>query len=197
MSHQQSKLYVDRGRTFSVVFVKQQDKRSSTEGTVREGGNMAAFFKSNELYRIAIEMERNGLAFYNEIASQAADEQTRAVYRYLASAEKRHLKLFKKLQGNKAFSAPQSYRGEYRKYLRALLKDRVFPSSHLARSRAARSGTSSALKAGITAEKESILFYMELRALVPDADKVVVDRIIGEEKRHLRRLSEYKETGCL
>lgn len=158
---------------------------------------MAAFFKSNELYRIAIEMERNGLAFYNEIASKAADDQTRTVYKYLASAEKRHLRIFKKLLGNRSFSAPHTYRGEYRKYLRALLKDRVFPSSHLARSRAARSGPTSALKAGINAEKDSILFYMELRDLVPASDKIAIDRILGEEKRHLRRLSEYKETGCV
>ncbi len=158
---------------------------------------MAAFFKINELYRIAVEMERNGLAFYSKVASQSADEQTRAVYHYLASAEKRHLRTFKKLMGNKTFSAPQSYRGEYRKYLGALLKDRVFPSSHLARSRAARSGPSASLKAGIAAEKESILFYMELRDLVSAADRVAIDRILGEEKRHLRRLSEYKEKGCL
>jgi len=158
---------------------------------------MAAFFKSSELYRIAMQMERNGLAFYNEIARQADNEQTRAVYDYLASSEKRHLRTFKKLLGSRELSAPQSYKGEYRKYLKALLKDRVFPSSAIARSRAAKSGPSAAMRAGINAEKDSILFYTELLDLVPPADRTAVDKILAEEKRHLRRLAEYKETGCI
>jgi rubrerythrin len=158
---------------------------------------MAAFFKGNELYRIAMQMERNGLAFYNEIARLSDNEQARAVYQYLATSEKRHLRTFKKLLGGKELSAPQSYKGEFRKYIKVLLKDRVFPSSAIARSRAAKSGPSAAIRAGITAEKDSILFYTELLDLVPPSDRTALDKILLEEKRHLRRLAEYKETGCI
>lgn len=76
---------------------------------------MAAFFKINELYRIAVEMERNRLAFYSEVASQTADEQTRAVYHYLASAEKRHLRTFKK---KKSFLTELNARAYYIYYSR-------------------------------------------------------------------------------
>jgi rubrerythrin len=158
---------------------------------------MASFYKIDELYRIAVQMERNGLAFYNEVARLSGYEETRAVYAYLAAAEKRHLRTFKKLLGNKAPSAPQSYKGEYSKYLKVLLNDMIFPTTAIARSRAAKSGASAALKSGINAEKDSILFYMELLDLVPPADRTTVDKIIAEEKRHLRRLAEYKETGCI
>jgi rubrerythrin len=158
---------------------------------------MAAFFKNNELYRIAMQMERNGLAFYNEIARLSDNEQTRAVYEYLATSEKRHLRTFKKLLGGKALSAPQTYRGEFRKYIKVLLKDRVFPSSAIARSRAAKSGPSAAIRTGINAEKDSILFYTELLDVVPPADRTALDKILLEEKRHLRRLAEYKEMGCI
>jgi rubrerythrin len=158
---------------------------------------MVSFFKSSELYRIAVEMERSGLAFYKEIARQTDSEQTRAVYNYLAAKEKKHLNKFKKLMLGRPSSVPQTYRGEYRKYLQALLKDRVFPSSAIARSRAAKSGPSSALRTGINAEKDSILFYTELMDLVPAADRETVIGILDEEKQHLRRLTEYKKTGCL
>jgi rubrerythrin len=158
---------------------------------------MAAFFKSNELYRVAMELERTGLAFYHEIARQTDNEQAKAVYDYLATSEKRHLRTFKKLLGGKALSAPQSYKGEYRKYLRVLLQDRVFPSSAIARSRAAKSGPLAAIRAGINAEKDSILFYTELLDLVPPSDRTALDKILAEEKRHLRRLAEYKDSGCL
>jgi rubrerythrin len=158
---------------------------------------MAVFFKSNELYRIAMQMERNGLAFYTEVARMSDNEQTRAVYEYLATSEKRHLRTFKKMLGRKELSAPQSYKGEFRKYLKVLLSDRVFPSSAVARSRAAKSGPAAAIRAGINAEKDSILFYTELLDMVPAADRTDLDKILSEEKRHLRRLAEYKETGCL
>jgi len=158
---------------------------------------MTAYFKREELYRIAIEIERSGLAFYTEIARLSKNEQSRAVYDYLANSEKRHLRTFKKLLGKNVISAPQSYRGEYRKYLMTLLKDRVFPSSAIARSRAAKSGPSAALKAGINSEKDSILLYTELRYMVSPSDRTVIERILAEEKRHLRRMADFKKTGCI
>ncbi|MGA2159949.1 MAG: ferritin family protein [Dehalococcoidia bacterium] len=160
---------------------------------------MAEFFRSGELYRISMQMERTGLAFYTAIAAQTRDISTRAVYEYLASAEKRHLKTFRKLWNKTGKSAPpESYRGEYRKYIKALIKDAVFSSTAAAKSRAAKSGSSTALKTGIQAEKDSILFYTELLNLLPDVEKEAVKKILGEEKRHLRRLLEYQAdfAGC-
>ncbi|MGA2367638.1 MAG: ferritin family protein [Dehalococcoidia bacterium] len=160
---------------------------------------MAEFFRSGELYRIAMQMERAGLAFYMAVAGQSPDVSTRAVYEYLASAEKRHLKTFRKLWNKTGKSAPpESYKGEYRKYLKALIKDAVFPSTAAAKSRAAKSGPFAALKTGIQAEKDSILFYMELLNLLPDPGKEAVKKILSEEKRHLRRLLEYQVdfAGC-
>jgi rubrerythrin len=159
---------------------------------------MAAFFRSGELYRMAAEMERTGLAFYNTIAEQAKDLTVKAVFGYLAIAEKRHLRTFKKLWSAAAkSSAPETYRGEYKNYLAALLKEQVFPSSGIARSRAARSSQLSALNTGLKAEKESILFYSGLLDLVPQQDRTAIQKILAEEKRHLRKLMEYKyKSGC-
>lgn len=159
---------------------------------------MAAFFKSSEIYRMAIELEKNGLAYYTEIARQATNEQTKAVFTYLATIEKKHLRKFRKLLANKSKSTPpESYRGEYMKYLRALLKDRLFTSSAAARSRAAKSGSKAAISTGIQAEKNSILFYSELLDLVPADDREALVKILTEEKRHLSRLMDYKNSGCI
>ena len=154
---------------------------------------MAVFFKDGELYRMAAEMERNGLAFYSQIARQAKDESTKAVYTYLVTSEKRHLRKFNNLLHRSAKSSPpESYKGEYRNYLAALLKDRIFTSSALARSRASKSSARTALDTGIKAEKDSILFYSGLIDLVPEENRTAIKVILAEEKRHLRRLMEYK-----
>ena len=160
---------------------------------------MVEFFRGSELYRIAMQMERTGLAFYTAIAEQSRDISTRAIYEYLASAEKRHLKTFRGLWNKTGKSAPpESYKGEYRKYIKALIKDTVFPSTAAAKSRATKSGWSAALKTGIQAEKDSILFYTELLNLLSDPENKAIKRILSEEKRHLRRLLEYQVdfAGC-
>jgi rubrerythrin len=159
---------------------------------------MAEFFKNGELYRVAVQMERNGLSFYSQVARQTRDEATKAVYEYLAASEKRHLKKFKALLSHTAKSSPpESYRGEYRNYLIALLKDKVFPSSAVARSRASRSSARAALSTGIKAEKDSILFYSGLLDLIPAHERTAVEKVLAEEKRHLRRLTDYKyKSGC-
>jgi len=46
---------------------------------------------------------------------------------------------------------------------------------------------------GISAEKDSILFYYEMRDIMPRQVLPVMNRIITEEKSHLRQLSEVKQ----
>ena len=50
-----------------------------------------------------------------------------------------------------------------------------------------------ALGLAITAEKESILFYYEIKELTPERLHPVVNGIITEGKSHLRQLSELKK----
>jgi rubrerythrin len=159
---------------------------------------MAVFFKSGELYRMAGEMERTGYAYYNEIANSTSDAAVKTVFQYLASAEKRHLRTFKRLWHKAPKSSPpESYRGEYKNYLAALLKDQVFSTSAVAKSRAARSSIVSSLNTGIKAEKDSILFYSGLLDIVHADHIAAIGKILAEEKRHLRKLMDYKyKSGC-
>jgi rubrerythrin len=50
-----------------------------------------------------------------------------------------------------------------------------------------------AVEIGISAEKDSILFYYEMRDNVPQRVTPLINRIIAEEKSHLRQLSEIKK----
>ena len=49
-----------------------------------------------------------------------------------------------------------------------------------------------ALELAISAEKDSILFYYELRDLLPHSATSTINRIIAEEKTHLQQLTEIK-----
>jgi len=50
-----------------------------------------------------------------------------------------------------------------------------------------------ALELAIGAEKDSILFYYEMRDIIPHRFAPVVNRVIAEEKSHLQQLSEIKK----
>jgi rubrerythrin len=49
-----------------------------------------------------------------------------------------------------------------------------------------------ALELAIRAEKDSILFYYQMRDIMPQRAQPTVNKIIAEEKSHLRQLSELK-----
>jgi rubrerythrin len=50
-----------------------------------------------------------------------------------------------------------------------------------------------AVELGMRMESETILFFTEIRDLVRREDREVVDRILGEERDHLRRLSRLRK----
>ena len=47
---------------------------------------------------------------------------------------------------------------------------------------------------GIKFEKDSITFYEGMKKVVPEYDQKIIDRLIGQEKEHLRQLTELKKT---
>ena len=47
-----------------------------------------------------------------------------------------------------------------------------------------------ALRAAIGFEKDTLLFFYDLRDMVNEADRETISRIIREEKKHLRRLAK-------
>ena len=50
-----------------------------------------------------------------------------------------------------------------------------------------------AIELAISAEKDSILFYYEMKGAIPQRAQPTVNKIITEEKLHLRQLSELKK----
>jgi len=88
---------------------------------------------------------------------------------------------------------PETYTEEYMLYLKSLVDSAVFSNVTEAQQKAARVFNEvEALDTGIQAEKDSILFYIELQNLVRERDREVVLNIVDEEKKHLRQLSELK-----
>ena len=51
-----------------------------------------------------------------------------------------------------------------------------------------------AIDLGIKFEKDSILFYQEMRQALSEKDRGMLDKVIEEEKSHLNKLMEIRKT---
>jgi rubrerythrin len=152
-------------------------------------------FPGSELINIAIGIERRGITFYDIMAKSTDDEAARVVFEGLVLMEREHLRLFQTMleeagvpEGAGA-AAP-----EYPGYLQALIDSAVFTDDMITSEMATEADSDiKALELAIAAEKDSILFYYEMRDAMPGGAGGVIDRIIAEEKFHLQQLTEIKQ----
>ena len=149
-------------------------------------------FSGSELVQTAINVERNGIAFYSALAERAQDTQTKETFQGLAQMEKEHEKTFQAmLEGVGKYEPFEAYAEEHALYLRALADSAVFPDEETAVEMARKvASQAEALRLGISAEKDSILFYAEMRRVTKGPESNAIERIIGEEKAHLIQLRE-------
>jgi rubrerythrin len=155
---------------------------------------MSISFSGSELVNIAIGIEGRGIVFYDVMAKSTQNEAAREVFNYLADMERGHIETFKgMLDDADKFQIPADESGQYTAYLRALVESAVFSDDLVTSEMAAQAESdAAALELAIQAEKDSILFYYEMKEVMPQRAQATVDSIIAEEKSHLRQLSELK-----
>jgi rubrerythrin len=151
-------------------------------------------FSSSELIKIAIGIERRGITFYDIMAKSTDDEAARAVFDELVMMEREHIQIFQDMLDEADTEPPQeSSTHEYSGYLQALIDDSAFTDDMITSQMATEADSDiKALELAISAEKDSILFYYELRDLLPRSASAMINRIIAEEKTHLQQLTDIK-----
>ena len=155
---------------------------------------MSITFSGSELINIAIGIERRGIAFYDIMTKSTENAAARDVFQYLADMERQHIQIFQGMldEANK-YQPSETYTGEYAAYLQALVDNAVFTDDMVTSEMATQADSDiAAIELAITAEKDSILFYYEMKDIMPQRAQPTVNKIIAEEKSHLKQLSELK-----
>ncbi len=147
-------------------------------------------FNMSEILEMAEQIERNGAAFYRNAAKGVSDPQSSELLLNLAQMEDQHEKIFASLSAqlseNEKTSAVFDPEGEAVLYLRALADTRVFFEKKID-----TGSMEEILKEALTAEKDSIVFYLGMKELVPEkAGKAKIDSIIKEEMGHIKLLGK-------
>lgn len=151
---------------------------------------MSYDFNADEVFEIAEQIERNGAKFYRTAAENIADVDKKQLLIDLAGMEDEHEITFKNLRTglteNEKVMTTFDPEGESEHYLRALADTRVFYEKEID-----NTSLKEILKTAITAEKDSIVFYLGMKDVVPThLGKQKLDEIIKEEMSHIRLLSK-------
>lgn len=151
---------------------------------------MSYDFSADDVFEMAEQLERNGAKFYRTAAASVSDPDEKKMLMELAVMEDDHEKTFSKLRAElKAAEKAQTVfdpDGESSMYLRALADTRVFFDKEIN-----TQSMAAILKDAIVAEKDSIVFYLGMKDMVPEKmGKNRMDAIIKEEMGHIRLLSQ-------
>lgn len=152
---------------------------------------MAAYdFNADEIFEMAVQIEVNGAKFYRKAAEGVSDADAKKFLLELAAMEDDHEGTFKKMKGELTEEMKKSKvfdpENESVLYLKSLADTRVFYEKEVD-----TSSLKEILKAAITAEKDSIVFYLGMKDLVsPQFGQTKIDDIIKEEMSHIRLLSK-------
>ncbi|MEN8190073.1 MAG: ferritin family protein [Thermodesulfobacteriota bacterium] len=150
---------------------------------------MAYDFNADEVFEMAEQIERNGMKFYQKAAETIEDDSHKELLQRLAGMEKHHEKVFadmrSELSGMEKQEATFDPDQDAAEYLRALADTRVFFKKSMD-----FKSMKEILTSAIAAEKDSIVFYLGMKGMVPakwGADKL--DLIIKEEMSHITILA--------
>ena len=156
---------------------------------------MGNLFSATDVVEIGVQIEKNGKDFYDGVRKASKNTKAKQIFEFLSGEEEGHIKRFAALLSQvKKYEPSEAYPGEYFAYLKALSEGYVFTKankgSELAKTIKDDSG---AVDMGIGFEKDSILFYHEMKRFVLEGEHKIIDKLLEEEQAHLKKLTELKK----
>jgi rubrerythrin len=151
-------------------------------------------YSINEIMEMAIQTETLGYQFYTGMADKfKKDAELAALFTTLASKEKTHERTFSNLKDTVSKNGTEPVQWEeVTPYMRAFVESEFFlgkgkslPSMDHLRT------VQDAVKFALGFEKETLLYFMELRSIVKE--KAVMDGVIDEEKSHIVWLDKFRK----
>jgi len=152
---------------------------------------MGVLMTATDLVELAMQVEKSGEAFYVTVAKKSKTAKLRELFEDLREQEVKHYAVFAKLAETVRDSPVMADdRDEYLEYVNATIQGALFQGPDKALTVAKEiTSEKEAVRMALGFEKETLLFFHSLRGAVHGMDQAYVDRIIAEERSHVRRLA--------
>lgn len=158
-----------------------------------------AAYSVNEVIEFAVQIEKNGYAFYHEASKRKdLDAKAREFIEFLRDQELNHEKTFLALRDDadmQNLELTQDWE-LVAEYLKTIVSGRIFNSEDSAIKKAAvAKDLKEIIDHAITFEKDTLLYFHAVNDNVSQAKaKQALRRIINEEVSHVLKLNDYRKT---
>jgi len=146
-----------------------------------------------ELIRLAKRDEDVGAEFYQKLAEKVESEDLKKKFLEIREQEIGHSERFQEMLDQLSDYVPQEdFPGEYEQYFQSFLSKREYLDSDDAVEAASRiKSDMEAVKFALGQEKNTLLFFLEMKELVPSSQhREMVHEVIDEERDHIVELSQ-------
>ena len=152
-------------------------------------------FSKNEVIEMAVQIEKRGLSFFEEMVRTATSENVKKVFEFLAQEERSHIETFESLRDSEdrmQLQGPYNWE-EVGQYFGTLIDNMVFPRVEEGKELSKEIYDEfTAIHTAISIEKDNILFFREISDLVGKEDKKLLAELVDQEKGHIRKLMVLK-----
>jgi rubrerythrin len=154
---------------------------------------MSVMFDPSEIFLLAIRIEENGEKFYTAMSKKLKDPEAKELFKFLAAEETEHRKFYKESLSEIEKNQPQrDFPEDYFRYLKAYADNVIFSQKTFEKKVNEIVDPASAIDFAIQAEIDSILYYQEIKNIVPENKHKKIDIIVDEERKHFVKLSKIK-----
>ncbi len=152
-------------------------------------------FSMRDIFAVAIKIEERGEQFYRAVAEKVSEPKVRAFFARLAADEQRHRAIFQEMAaqlGNVELGTAD--KADFLAYLEAYTQNLIFEEeTQLSYDAGKTFDARHAFLYAIEKELDSVLYYREVKDLVPVSEQALINEIIAEERRHVVNLSTMKQ----
>lgn len=156
---------------------------------------METQYTAKDVLQMAVQAKARGVDLYLTLARNSENYHVGKLFTELAKDEQRHkMDIERKIKELSTEAREEAYPGEKALYLKALVDSNVFVCTE-AQEKALETTISEedAIQAGITFEKDFMLFLHDMKNQVSKETGELVDTLLEEEIKHLGEFFHLKE----
>ncbi|MEW6356490.1 MAG: hypothetical protein AB1696_09200 [Planctomycetota bacterium] len=156
---------------------------------------MSIGFSADEVFKIGMEVELNGEAFYDAALELCKARETKKTIKYLRDEEQKHYATFALMRDQLPAAARAATvfdpDGQMAAYLKALADSRVFTNENQAADIARKcKSPEEVLQVALRFEKDSVLMFQAMKeGTKPEWGQDKIDLLVEAEKEHIRRIN--------
>ncbi len=152
-------------------------------------------YSSKDIVEMAVQAKGKGVELYLALARNSENYHVSNLFAEFAKDEQKHkLQLEAWLKSLKNGASEEAYPGEKALYLKALVDSSAFNCDINTKQALNRTiSEEEALQAGITFEKDFMLFLHNLKQYVEEDAKPTIDSLVEDEIKHLHDFFKLKE----